>query len=385
MKITNCFSMVKYWLLVFAVAAIVTGCGGGGTSSSNASATPQQSTPSETIAPTVTAMVPAEDTTGLGTNGRLTATFSEAMASSGFTQANFRLTDDTVFIDGTVSYDNTNHIAVFSPDSSLAPDTRYTATIITGIKDTSGNALVTDFAWCFITGPSDDSTKPVVLSSIPNNSNSDVAINSKLVVTFSKEMNSQTFVPENFSLSGPGDVVIPGTIKYINRSAIFTPVNNLAPETLYTVVLTSDISDLTGNSLLTNTAWSFSTGIAPDNTALVVTGNNPASNEVNVDTSRDIQVTFNKPMDPETITTANILVTGPGNTPVIGTVLFDYATNTATFVRINHLITPVELHLVPVSLLDSNTTYTVTLTKDLKDIYGNNMSDDTVWSFTTVM
>ena len=387
-KITNFFSIDRHWLLILAVAAMVIGCGGGGASSAGSSGAGNNTTPlepSETVAPTVTAMTPREDTTGLGTNGRLTATFSEAMTSAGITPANFRVTDEEVFISGTVSYDDMNHIAVFSPDSSLAPDTRYTATIITGIKDTSGNPLVTDFAWCFITGSSNDNSNPDVLSTIPGNSATDVALNSKLIVNFSKEMNSMTLTSENFSLTGPGSVIIAGTVKYLNRSAVFTPVNNLAANTGYTVMLLSNISDLSGNTLLANKTWNFSTGITTDGTAPVVIGSNPASDELGVDISRYIHVTFDKPMDPDTVTTANILVTGPGETPVTGTILFDYATNTATFERIKHLNTPVAFHPVPVSNLDPNTTYTVRLTKDLKDIYGNIMANDSVWKFTTAM
>jgi hypothetical protein len=68
---------------------------------------------------------------------------------------------------------------------------------------------------------------------------------------------------------------------------------------------------------------------------------------------------------------------------VIGTVAFDVASNTATFTRINHLITPVAFHPAPVSDLEPNTTYTATLATGVKDMAGNALTGNLVWSFTT--
>jgi hypothetical protein len=88
-------------------------------------------------------------------------------------------------------------------------------------------------------------------------------------------------------------------------------------------------------------------------------------------------------MNPVTITTANFTVTGPGDNPVIGTVAFDATSNTAIFTRINHLTTPVDFHITPVTNLDPSTTYTATLTTGVKDMAGNALASKLVWSFTT--
>ena len=56
------------------------------------------------------------------------------------------------------------NIAVFTPTGDLAPNTRYIATVVTGIKDLAGNPLTTDFAWDFVTGGTPDSTAPAVTS-----------------------------------------------------------------------------------------------------------------------------------------------------------------------------------------------------------------------------
>jgi hypothetical protein len=52
-------------------------------------------------------------------------------------------------------------------------------------------------------------------------------------------------------------------------------------------------------------------------------------------------------MKPATITTANFTVTGPGTTPMIGTVTYNTSSNTATFTRNIHLTSPVGPHFPP--------------------------------------
>jgi hypothetical protein len=68
---------------------------------------------------------------------------------------------------------------------------------------------------------------------------------------------------------------------------------------------------------------------------------------------------------------------------VIGTTAFDLTTNTATFTRHNHFLTPAVCDLTPASNLDPNTTYTATLTTGARDLAGNALASNLVWSFTT--
>jgi hypothetical protein len=339
-------------------------------------------------------MSPGEDTgivanTGIGTNSKLTATLSEAMDPALITlidpvtgkPANFRLAQGDNAIAGTASYDTTNHIAIFTPAVSLAPNTKYTATIITGIKDLGNNPLTNDFAWCFTTGGAGDSAAPSVTSTIPGNA-ATVPANSKITATFSEDMNSLTLTPANFTVTGPS-AAVPGTVTYLGRTAVFTPSGGLAPNTAYTATITTGATDLAGNASQLK-VWSFTTGANADVTAPAVVSTSPASNEPSVAISRTINVTFNEPMDPATITTANFFVTAaPGATPVVGTVAFDASNNTAIFTRIKHLITPVDFHPTPVTNLEPSTTYTATLTTGAKDMAGNPPAGNLVWSFTT--
>ncbi|BAV34063.1 hypothetical protein SCL_1765 [Sulfuricaulis limicola] len=389
---------MKLSFAAFMLLFFMTGCGGGGGGGgdSGSGANGGSSAPPDSTAPSVTAMSPGEDTggssgvPGIGTNSKLTATLSEAMIPADVNTDYFRLTDGRVeadgvtliYLPGTVSYDATNHIAVFTPSGGLAPNTRYTATVVTGIKDLGNNPLMNDFAWCFTADAVADNAAPGVASTIPTGNDTGVAVNHKISATFSEEMNSSMLTATSFTVKGPGTTTVPGTVTYINRTASFTPSNNLASNTPYTATITADATDLAGNASR-SMAWSFTTGANPDVAAPVINSTSPTDGATGVAIGTTFNVSFNEPMDPASITTANFLVTGPGTDPVTGTVAFDASSNTAIFTRINHLTTPVDSHPTPVSNLEPGTIYTARLTTGAKDMAGNALANDKVWSFTT--
>src|SRR5256885_1737681 len=74
-------------------------------------------------------------------------------------------------------------------------------------------------------------------------------------------------------------------------------------------------------------------------------------------------------MDPLTISPASLRVTGPGGTAVTGAVAYDVPSKIAT--------------LTPVSDLAPNAVYTATITIGARDLAGNALAANFVWSFTT--
>lgn len=366
-------------LSVVTLLFLVTGCGGGGGGGSGGG----NSGPADNTVPTVTSMSPAEDTFVVGTNSRLTATLSEAMIPTAINPANFRVTDGGNYVAGTVTYDATNHIAIFRPTTEFLPNTRYTATIITGIKDLSGNPLTTDFAWCFTTTGGRDSTAPNVISSIPANNATAVATTRKISATFNEDINSLSLTSATFIVTGPGSTPVAGSVTYFDRTAVFTPNSPLASNTTYTATLTTGVTDLADNTLQTDASWTFTTSASADTTAPTVAATSPANAQSAVAIDSAINITFNEPMDPTSFNTENFFVTGPGGGLVIGTVAYDASTNTAIFTRINHQTSPVTFHPTPITNLAPSTSYTATLTTGAKDMAGNTLASNRVWTFTT--
>ena len=108
------------------------------------------------------------------------------------------------------------------------------------------------------------------------------------------------------------------------------------------------------------------TGPAVDTVAPTVSSTNPLNGATGV---AAITALFSEAMNASTITTATFTVSGPGATPVTGTVAYSASTDIARF--------------TPTSALAAGTAYTATITTGAKDVAGNALASNHVWSFTT--
>lgn len=125
-------------------------------------------TAADSVPPTVTLTVPANGASGVGINQAVNATFSKPMDPTTISTATFTLATGGAPVTGTVAYDVPSQIATFTPASSLAASSTYTATISTGAKDLAGNALASGTIpnpWNFITGTGPVGPAPVSMGS----------------------------------------------------------------------------------------------------------------------------------------------------------------------------------------------------------------------------
>jgi hypothetical protein len=321
---------------------------------------------SNNTAPTVSSTSPATGAMDVAINKKIAATFSEAMDPSTITTDTFTVAGPgTTPVSGEVSYIGVT--ATFTPTDNFAYDTTYTATITSDAEDQAGNALANDYEWRFTSGDAPDISPPLVSSTDPTNLATGVAINKKIAATFSEAMDPSTITTATFIVTGPGTTPVSGTVTYVGVTATFTPSGNLVYDTTYTLTITSNAEDLSGNALVSDFEWSFITGNAPDTTPPTVSSTDPANLATGVAINRKIAATFSETMDPSTITTTTFTVTGPGATPVSGAVT--YVGVTATF--------------TPAGSLAYDTAYSATITSDAEDLAGNSLADVYEWSFTT--
>jgi hypothetical protein len=148
--------------------------------------------------PTVILTNPANAETGVALNQKIAATFSRTMDATTIQTTTFSLMQGSTQVTGFVSYSGTT--ATFSPASSLAPNTIYTATITTGAKDLAGNALASNYVWSFTTGAAAVVTPPMVISTDPANAETGVPLNQKVTATFSKIMDATTLSTATFTV-----------------------------------------------------------------------------------------------------------------------------------------------------------------------------------------
>ena len=142
---------------------------------------------------------------------------------------------------------------------------------------------------------------------------------------------------------------------------------------------TTDVTDASGNHLLSDYTWSFTTGTVDTVAPMVVSTipaavtvnqtdpDNPFGTSTNVPINDAITAYFSEGMDPSTINT-NTFTLMQGTTPVAGTVTFD-GYETAVF--------------TPWADLMPNTQYTATITTGAACLGGNTLPQNFVWEFTT--
>ncbi len=113
----------------------------------------------DTVKPTVSSTIPAASATGINSSS-VSATFSENMKLSTMNGATFYLLDGAsgLLVPGAVSYDVATRTMTFTPYAKLNRATVYTATITTGAKDQSDNALAAAVTWSFTTTTTGSST-----------------------------------------------------------------------------------------------------------------------------------------------------------------------------------------------------------------------------------
>ena len=99
--------------------------------------------------PAVTTVTPSDGSTGDPVSVAPTATFSQAVQPN---TVSFTVEDSGGnSVAGSVSFNNADTVATFTPASSLAGSTKYTATV-SGAQNTSGVAMSGPFSWSFSTG-----------------------------------------------------------------------------------------------------------------------------------------------------------------------------------------------------------------------------------------
>ncbi|MFM9880670.1 MAG: ice-binding family protein [Burkholderiaceae bacterium] len=392
------------WLLAVTLASALAACGGSGGGGRDP-ILGFDSTPVAAAPPTVTAVAPANRSTGVALNTTLlTAEFSEPVAPiAGSSSFVLSCAAPCVAPAGNVTLNAANRLATLTltPGSTLTALTSYTATIAGARSLATNLSMVSPFVWTFSTGAVADVTRPRVDFTVPATSvpgpSTGVPVNSAISVVFTEAMAPASISSSSFLVTCAAPCTSPpGTVTYVvgNRSAVFSHGTLLASQT-YTATITLQATDLAGNALAGNQAplpapsnyvWTFVTAAA---SAAAPVGNvsvrstSPAANANNVCTDASVNATFDVPsglrMDPARINADIFSVTGPapGRVPLVAaSVVYDAATGRiATF--------------TPLAPLMAGVTYQARLrggatgVRDLA-LPGNIMASDFTWTFTAV-
>lgn len=210
-------------------------------------------------------------------------------------------------------------------------------------------------------------TTPIASSTGPTDAATTVALNSKVVATFSEDMDAATLTSQSFTVTGEGEAAVPGTVTYdaASKTASFTASRNFTADKLHTATLTTAVRSAAGFPLAKAHSWSFTSGPTPDLTAPTASATDPVDGTIDIALNRSLTTTFNEALDPATISTSTFTLSD-GSAAVSGTV--SYSNRVATF--------------NPALDLTGGTLYTATLTTAITDLAGNALAAKS-WSFTT--
>lgn len=313
--------------------------------------------------PKVMFTIPAPGQASVALDTTVTVLFDQWMDSWSIDTSSFYLQDDSAQpVSGYTSAGG--YTAEFIPDNPLEVDRSYTATLTTDIQSQYGLWLEQDYSWTFTTGEVLPDA-PVILAVDPQPASTYAAANTVVQVLFDRELDPESVSFDTITVRDSSDNPVPGDVELEDRVVRFIPWFWFGAET-YTATVAGSIRSREGAELGSPYSWSFTPldTTAPPRVVFTL----PEANEEDVDPRITVKAYFDQAMMGYTINEFNFLLTDGSLNAVGGSVY----TNTSY-----------SAVLEPWSPLDSNTTYTATLTTDVMSNQYQSLLQDYVWSFTT--
>jgi methionine-rich copper-binding protein CopC len=196
-----------------------------------------------------------------------------------------------------------------------------------------------------------------------------VAPNRALYVQFNEAMDPSTINGNTVTVANSAGTAAAGTVTYDSNFDVaeFQPDPALQAGASYTLTVTSGAKSSQDVPLSAAYTYNFTTRSATDKSPIYVKSVTPAANATCVAAATPITITFSEGADVNTLTSANIVITGPGSTPLAAQLSYNVANATVT--------------LTPSASLPSGT-ITVTI-KNVADAAGVVMASPYAWTFST--
>jgi glucose/arabinose dehydrogenase/endonuclease YncB( thermonuclease family) len=371
----------------------------------------------DTVPPTVSSTVPAASATGVPLTSNVQAKFSEAMNASSLSATTFTLMQQgsTTPLAASVTYDAQSTTATLKTTANLLAGTTYTATVksgASGAKDLAGNALATDKVWTFATataslpvkylsdlpwtsatsgwGPVERDTsngeqlagdgRPITINGtvypkgLGVHSASDIRFNlAGACSTFTATVGVDAEVGANGSVIFKvlGDTTTLYTSPILRGGATSQAVNVSVAGKNELALQVSDAGDGNGSD---HADWANAQIACNAETAApTVSSTVPAAAATGVAATSSVQAKFSEAMAAASLSTTNFTLVKLGTTtPLAATVTYNAQTTTFT--------------LKTTANLTAATDYTATVkggASGAKDLAGNPLAADKVWSFKT--
>jgi hypothetical protein len=222
-------------LSIFWAAFVFTGCGGGGGG---------YVTPPVVVTPQITDRQPPENSEDVSPDSNISITFSQRMNLTSVQNA-FTISPAAA---GLFSW--SGNTMTYTPSSNLQYSTTYTVTVQSSARNFIGVSIGTPYSWQFTTSDYVDDSAPEVIGCSPVGTS--VPTDSVINIAFNKPMN-KTATQGAFEIEPD----ITGTFSWQEYTLIFTPSAAFSHSTIYTVTLSTEVSDSSENNLEQEYSWNF--------------------------------------------------------------------------------------------------------------------------------
>jgi len=208
--------------------------------------------------------------------------------------------------------------------------------------------------------------KPYITDFSPIDGASNVGINSVITIDFSEDIKS-TSLGNHITVKDGRGFQVDAKVSYANLSkrAIVTPDEPLKFSMLYLVSVSPYIQDIAGNPIREPKSWTFNTTKEKTPPSIVVT--DPTASENDVVINATIRIVFSEEMEYSSLQTCMVVHDTLEN-PVIGNTTAAIGGLSVTF--------------NPLFSYGYGETYRVTVLKTVRDLAGNTMVNDYVFTFT---
>ncbi len=202
--------------------------------------------------------------------------------------------------------------------------------------------------------------------SFPLNGEQGFPVNGSIGLAFAENLRSSSISASSLVLTDNQGNAVTGTVSVKRNWLLFKPLTHLNQNTTYQATASAGLRSQSGQQLLHNYSWSFTTGDNSTNKFPRVIQKEPGDNASGVARNTIPTLTFEGPLFEGTNLQFELRYSG-----------------NQSLVSCSPSLWAASVHCLPDSLLDNSTSYTATLLKQSLQSLENLSNDNISWSFTT--
>ncbi|MBP7737089.1 MAG: Ig-like domain-containing protein [Spirochaetes bacterium] len=210
----------------------------------------------DTEPPVVTMTVPADQTILVPLNTAINIVLSESVDPVTVRPDTFIVSNNGIVVPGEIICKK--NIIMFRPKMGLNSNGGCSVRITSGVSDMAGNFLTGNYTWSFYVSNHIDNTPPSVVQTEPLDGIKDISMMQGVSVFFNETIDPTTVTGASIYLIKDGHK-IDCNVVYKYKMIELRDISPLENNTMYSVIVATNIKDLAGNMLKEPFTFSFST------------------------------------------------------------------------------------------------------------------------------